>query len=120
MASSPSTTPDRNARIAKLPKWAQEELRSLERDLGVALDELEDLREGKYGDADTDTVADPYADAPLKLKKGETIEYRLGYDRGAVIRARVDQYGILELNGGQAIAVHPRAANAVHVALLDR
>lgn len=119
MQSSP-TTPEMNARIAKLPKWAQEELRDLQRLSSEALEALDELRAGKYGDDNTDTLADPYGDTPLKLRKGEVIEFRLGYGQSDVVRARVDQYGVLELNGGAVLAVHPRAANVVHVALLDR
>lgn len=111
------TTSEQNARVSRLPKWAQEERAFHLRRLQEVEDALEELREGKYGDADTDTVADPYGDTPLKLRKGEVISFRLGYGSNDEVRVRADRYGGLELNGSRTLAVLPRAANVVRVEL---
>lgn len=111
------TTSEQNARVSRLPKWAQEERAFHLRRLAEVEDALDELREGKYGDADTDTVADPYGETPLKLKKGEVISFRLGYGSNDEVRVRVDPYGGLDINGTRPLSVHPRAANVVRVEL---
>lgn len=111
------TTSEVNARLGKLPKWAQTEILSLRRTAENALYDLEELRADKYGDADTDTIADPYGSTPLKLRKGEVISFRLGYGSNDEVRVRVDEYGALDVSGQRTLAVFPRAANVVRVEL---
>ena len=105
-----------NARIAKLPVWAQRYLAQLEHALDRAEDERDDLREGKFGPPDTDTVADPYGSTPVSLPKGEVVSYRLGYGDHDEVRARVNDAG-LEIMGQSSIVVIPQAANVVRVEL---
>lgn len=100
------------AKEARLPKWAQEELRSLRARLDAAEDERDDLREGVFGPADTDTHADPYGSTPISLPKGEVVQYRIGYGPKDIVRARVHDEG-LYINADGPIVVIPEAANTV-------
>lgn len=97
---------------ARLPKWAQAELKDLRRRLDLAEDERDDLKESVFGPAETDTHADPYGSVPINLPKGGLIQFRIGYGSEDLVRARVTDEG-LSLNSSTGIIVIPQASNDV-------
>lgn len=117
-------TDDRAARradrIARLPKWARDDLANWERRALSAEAEVEAHRLGTYGDLDTDTVADPYGQA-LHLPKGETVTFTLDGNASAFhngVRVRVSD-GVLRINGDRGLAISPVASNDVQIRLAN-
>jgi sRNA-binding protein len=106
------TPEEKAARFERLPVWAKQEITRLRREADYHRADAAALRLGAYGTADTDTVADPYADEPLRLAKGTSIEFRLGDAHEDVIRVRVTKDG-LDVNGNGGIHVYPRAGNSI-------
>jgi len=97
---------------ARLPKWAQAELRDLRVRLENAEEERDELREGILGEAGTDTWADPYGPAPINLPKGGVIAFRIGYGPEDIVHARVTDEG-LDLNAHRGVVAIPRASNCL-------
>jgi hypothetical protein len=100
-------------REARLPKWAQEELRSLRSQLGTSKRLNEELR-GDVGE--TDVHVQNYSSHDQPLPKGARVQFRLGQ--------RFDQYvsvhsegGHLWLHGGRFLTIHPHVSNAFHVSV---
>jgi hypothetical protein len=104
-------------KVAKLPVWAKRLVDRLVMKLESATEELTDLKNNTYGEEDTDTVAQPFHDIPLLLRKGETIEFRMGDKWHEVIRVRVTNEG-LNINGDRGISIEPKASNSVMVNLV--
>ena len=103
----PSTVNGRDR--AKLPKWAQQELRRLEADLRDAHARL------GAGPDDSDTFADPYADAPRPLGKGTTVEFRTGPNRfGDRVLVSVGKDRV-RIHGGDSLHIYPSASNVIEV-----
>jgi hypothetical protein len=101
---------------SKLPKWAQQDLERLERDLAHAQNKL------TAGPEDSNTFADPYADAPRPLGKGAIIEFSLGERSRIRTRIEHDHKGnaYVEVNGDDLLTVEPRSGNAIRIRLVDR
>lgn len=97
--------------ITKLPKWAQNEIQRLTRDLEDARSQL------RAGPEDSDTFADPYSSAPRPLGKGPTIDFVFGEHWGEQFQARLEGK-VLRVNGGNSIAVLPRASNLVEIEIV--
>src|SRR5687768_16572323 len=97
------TNPD--PREARQPQWIRSTLFQLRQRLGEAERRIAELTDGP---ADSDTIAAPYSDHPVRLRRGESIEFRLSADLDEFIRARVmrDPSGkaVLDLNAGTSIA----------------
>lgn len=108
------TPEELEARFERLPAWAKDEILRLRRDAAYYREDAAALRLGAYGSGDTDTVADPYADAAIRLKKGTTIEFTLGEGYDQKIRVRVVD-GALDVNGNAGIYVRPSASNALRI-----
>ena len=116
---------ERNARqkaerIAKLPKWARQEIERLEKNVAHYVAQL------TAGDGDSDTFANPYSTAKRPLGRGTTIEFVLGQDRfGRDKRIRVrtetrhDGTVVLDVSGGYGIVVLPRASNSIEIVHRD-
>lgn len=106
-------------REAKLPKWTQELLANLRRELDDVRADFEEYADKEMPD-DAVAVANPYDEHPrLAARKGETIEFRLGGGRRVVLS--VDEYdGALVLEGSEAVHIEPCAANSVRVVLERR
>lgn len=110
------TTPEQ---LAKLPKYARDEIESLRR----ALAEAHKTLAAYEGALDCDTIADPYAEhrgrKPLPLGNGTMIEFKLGANRGESIRAHlIDRGGgrRLEIQGDATdMLISPRGSNIIHV-----
>jgi hypothetical protein len=100
---------------SKLPKWAQNELYRLRRDLERAVEAAMD------GPEDSDTFVDPYFNyAPdasehgRPLGKGNTVRLRIGEGRQHYLDVRV-RHDHVELHGGETIASVPRGANGARI-----
>lgn len=102
-------------KLARLPRWAQLELRNLASRLAVAERDLAEARGAIAQDA-TDTLAHPYDDVPLALPAGASVAFRLGPTWRDTIRVRIRD-GRLNLNGDSGLMVLPRASNDVDVIL---
>jgi hypothetical protein len=88
---------------SKLPKYAQQELRRLRRDLEYFKNKL------REGPEDSNTFADPFSDAPKPLGEDTIIQFQLN---GSKVRVRIDG-DVLDVNGGGRLAVYPRGGNAI-------
>ena len=106
------TPEELEAREARLPAWARQELRILRRDRDFYRDERNALASNAYGPEDTDTKAAPYSETPVNLPKGASVEFRLGDDHHEVIRVRVRD-GVLDVNANGGLLVLPKATNHV-------
>lgn len=102
-------------REARLPKWAQEELRALRRKLEVAEQEAEQLR-GNVGE--TNVHVQNYTSHDQPLPKGARVRFRVG--------ERFDQYVTVSiegervwLHGGRFLTIHPHVSNAFAVSVGD-
>jgi hypothetical protein len=108
-------------REARQPQWIRNTLFQLRMRLGEAERRIAELTEGP---ADADTIAAPYGSYPLRLKRGESIEFWLGSDPDEFVRVRVlrDSSGraTLDLNAGTGISVLPRASNAIEIEIRGR
>lgn len=108
-------------REARLPRWVQNTISQLRMRLEEAQKRIGELTEGP---ADADTWADPYAEYPQPLARGQTIEFKLGEGLDEFIRVRIirDRAGraTLDLNAGSAVSVLPRASNALEIEVRGR
>ena len=97
----------------KLPKWAQSEIDRLERDLASAYKKL------NAGPDNSDTFADTYSETRRPLGQGTSISFEpIGSD-GWGNRFTVHLDGkTLVVQGGDGLAVFPRASNSVYLTAL--
>lgn len=100
----------RKEQRARLPKWAQQEIDRLERDLDDARAKL------SAGPEDSDTFADPYSEqARRPLGQGPTIMFKLGERNEIRCRVEHDHRGraYLDVNASSGrLAILPRAGNS--------
>lgn len=111
-------------REARLPRWAQNELASLRRQLNAAERHIRNLT----GDIEaTDTVVEnfePNSDRDYPLPPGSQVTYKL-HDRphGANVRVRVnrDPWGgvTLYISGDRPLLIKPSASNCFHITMPD-
>lgn len=94
----------------RLPKWAQQELYRLERDLESAYARLAE------GPENSNTFADPYAKAPRALGDSPMIEFRFGTKWGEKFQVRLEDDHLV-ISGGSSLAIHPRSSNGINVAV---
>jgi hypothetical protein len=99
-----STKPQRN--LARLPKWAQNEITRLRADLEYNEKKL------AAGPADSLVFADPYSDTPRPLGN-PTVEF--GTERGRRFRVRLDADGLLEVSSDEGLKIQPRASNVIRL-----
>lgn len=104
-----------SAKVEKLPVWAKDYVRKLERQLDEALDERDALASGSLGEEGTDTMLDPYASQPTNLPKGGVVAFRLGVSRDEEVHAHVSKYGELTIRGTGGITIRPEASNTIVV-----
>lgn len=103
---------ERAAARLRLPKWAQQELSRLERDLEHFQAKL------REGPEDSNTFADPYGDAPRPLGASPVIEFRVGNGRFRVaVEADRGVFGRISVNGDQPVSIKPGASNSFEVEL---
>jgi hypothetical protein len=91
--------------ITKLPRWAQDRISLLERDLADAREQL------MAGEADSDTIANPNSEAPRPLGRGASVQF--GTERWQKFTVRLRENGTLDVMGDDMIWVHPQAGNVV-------
>lgn len=99
-------------RVAKLPRWAQQHIEILERDLAEAEKRIEAAQRGPE---DTDTIARIHADHPLHLPAGTTVRFQLGAGYGEYIDCRIEErrggQKCLEIHGGEMLLLRPMSGN---------
>lgn len=109
----------RDPREAKLPKWTQELLADLRRDLVRVKEDFEEYA-SEATPEDADALANPYDEHPrLAARRGETVRFNLR--RGAV-DVKVDHFdGSLELLAadGRTVAIVPKTSNHLLITLPD-
>jgi len=109
------------AKIAKLAKWAQAEVRALIRRVEEAEFENEQLRATTFGDEGSNTYLQPYDDQPVLLPNNGLVEYRLGYGSEDRVQVHVDHRNPdrLEIRGLVGIKIYPAASNVVMVEIAE-
>ncbi len=124
---------DPDPREEKLPRWAQESLKSLRAQVVAANKARDDARQ-EHGPTDSDTILDPYHPAgPIALPKGERVRFIVGdTPEGLVDRAWVDAQVArqtfrdgstdrwLEVMAGDTLAVSPQSSNVIRIRVTDR
>lgn len=101
-------------REARLPKWAQEELRALRYRLTVELKVIEEL---KGNNPDSDTFLIDYGRKDTPLPEGARVGYHLEPDNGRS-RHQIQVYtehGKLRVQGDYSIVVKPIASNCLTI-----
>ena len=108
--------PNDPANLAKLPRWAQQEIDRLKRN------EEHYLKKLNAGPEDSDTFADPYASGKRPLGRGTLIEFVLGqnkHGRDQSVRVRTEQLRdgtvLLNVSGSDGLTVYPRASNSIEI-----
>ena len=96
---------------ATLPKWAQNELARLERDLEYTRAKLAQAPD------DSRVFANPYSDAPQPLGDAD-VEFRVNdHDKFKVGLDDVRDGTVLTVYGGDTLQIEPQASNVVRVRL---
>ena len=102
-------------RFAKLPKWAREHIRNLDRKIDDQKCTIGKLRaQQEFGC--TGRVKRGYFDDETKLPDRDTYYFQVTDDEYSTISVRIDDEGYLNINSlGRMLSVEPRASNAVHL-----
>ena len=100
------------SRLEKLPKWAQDEISRLERDLAYWQERA------SIGPDESNTFAHPYSEFPTPLGMDAQIEFRSrGPGPGKKLRVMLDSHGDLDVNGDDSIMIFPYSGNGVKIRL---
>lgn len=116
-------TDEEMARFERLPKWAQEKINGLKRDLQRANENIVSLNEGPQ---DSDTFANPYSDLNRKpLGKGTTIGFYVDRQHGErkYFKVEIDKDNegqFLEIYGSNSFLIEPRSSNVIQIRLNPR
>lgn len=111
--------PDNEAREARLPQWAQQELRSLRQTIGALKNQIE-------GPATEDTVlwAHPYSDAPVPIADARQAQVVFDLPGGDgrrssnSLRVGLTNRNTLSINSTHGgVKVVPQASNAVEIGI---
>lgn len=113
-------TPD--PREPRLPKWAQEDLQVLRREVLTLQDVIRDMRAEI---PETDTFISDYVRGDTPLPPGARIDFVVGNHPRATstsqrIQVYIGQEGGLEIQGGSAVRIEPRASNSLRIFLERR
>lgn len=110
--------------VSKLPKWAQDRISNLERNLQHAEQQL------AIGPEDSDTFANPYGDmiggsAIRPLGRGELVRFVIDEDARRFFEARIvrengDIHLDIRTEGNTRLLVEPRASNLIHIRESER
>ena len=105
-----------SAQLSRLPRYAQQEIERLARDLESANAKL------AAGPGDSDTFADPYSHTPRPLGTGARIRFGAP-DSGQAFDVQLRE-GELEVTAHadrqHVMAVKPRVSNGVDIAFVER
>lgn len=114
------------ARIAKLPHWAQNHIDNLERRLGEEKAEVAKLRDLAYGDGETNVRVCHYNEADTLLPRDSEVSFFFGDDARLDVRhgsqrwrrpedgenyIQVYAYGI----GAPGLSVMPQSSNVIRI-----
>ncbi len=109
-----STTETEAARMARLPKWAQDRIRYLERDLADTLARFADEQ------PPSNTYAEPYGDPPRGLGTDVNVMFVLDTgDDGSprdYVQVRLDR-GRVYVQASDSLAIFPSASNTAYIKL---
>jgi hypothetical protein len=101
--------------ISKLPKWAQNEIELLRRDLNSAKNEAHQLREKAFGGSGIVAIEEYEIDGPNTfLPDTASIVFSFGSEWWEKITVTHEGTSI-KVRGGAAIKVSPEVANVVSV-----
>jgi hypothetical protein len=102
-------------REARLPKWAQEELAGLRRQVTRERKLNAELR-GEVGE--TNTHVQNYGSDDQPVTNNARVQFRLGerYDQYVTVHVEGDS---LWLHGGRFLTIHPHVSNAFRVSVGD-
>lgn len=102
-----------NEEIAKLPKWAQQKVRTLQMRLNEATEEIKRINTNEPSNT---VVGFEHThkdmDKPTYLKDGQLITFKL--EKGKYITARIKE-NFLDINGNNGLLIVPRASNAFEI-----
>lgn len=115
------TRPERD--LSRLPKWAQDEIDNLKRDVHqrqLRIDELLKTLESAAG-ADTDTFLVDYMNNPhyRPLPPGSSARFKTGEHTSDFVEARIKD-GIVEIYGGDALQIELHSSNTFKIHGRDR
>jgi hypothetical protein len=103
----------------KLPKWARDEMLTLRSENGSLKDMLSVLR----GESETNTYVSMGLDR-RPIENNASVDFHVGPKQCNRVSVRVDRYGNVDFNTdsrmGHTMVLMPRAANAFHIAFIDR
>lgn len=101
-------------REAKLPKWTQELIAGLRRELAEVREDFEEYADKEMPD-DAVAVANPYDEHPrLAARPGEAVRFKLGAWHHVDIEVRD---GELDVLGSSAVALRPHVSNHVTISI---
>lgn len=105
-------------RESKLPKWVQETLHGLRRELATERKRVAML---KHDVGETDTFIRDYANLKdLPLPRGSVVAFDMPegeYRTRHQVQVYLTDRGTLHVQGDYALTVHPRASNAFDIAV---
>ncbi|QDH92134.1 hypothetical protein PP629_gp29 [Streptomyces phage Dubu] len=109
-------------REPRLPKWAQERLFQLRREVESLTQVLRELQ-GQV--PETDTFISDYVRGDTPLPPGARIDFQMmndgrSTDTSQRIQVYIGQEGGLEIQGGRAVRIEPRASNSLRIYLERR
>jgi hypothetical protein len=99
--------------MSRLPKWAQDRITLLERNLADARARL------AAGPEESDTFADPYMESVRPLGSGTRVRFGgRGYDGTFDVSWGDGELAIQCNSGGRSMAIMPQASNTVHMSVV--
>lgn len=108
---------ERQKMRAKLPKWAQEELATLERNLSDARS-----RFTKIGAVSGPVVVEPFYPTPIHFPEGTQVRFKVGerYDHYIDIQISKGRPNTIQIRAGESVSIIPDASNSLYVEIRDR
>lgn len=108
---------EKDPREEKLPRWAQDTLKSLRRQVEVQKMRADDARKAG-GPDDTDTIVDPYDATPIRLRKGEQVRFLVGPEEYQWIDCSVQKRGngmVVRALSGDSLIIYPSTSNVAYL-----
>lgn len=116
-----SKTDEEMARFERLPKWAQDKIKNLKRDLEHATAKL------REGPEDSNTFSHPYSDLHRKpLGRDTSVGFYLDNDENDRLYFKVclttdhERNQVLEIYGSHGYQIIPRSSNSILIKLNER
>lgn len=99
-------------RLAKLPKWARDEITLQARRVADLQKRVELLTDGNPG---SPVVARPYGGPPQTLDPKDVIRFRVGGQHSDYIDVRFVSGNSVEVSAGRQLVIEPRITNIIVV-----